>query len=93
VNAQPVIPQPVRVETVTIERESPETFDEILAESDNVSPGLQARAPAKDLGAGAEAGELARARAIAQRLGITNLTDDEYDVPTYMRRRGAENEL
>ncbi len=34
-----------------------------------------------------ENGELARARAIAQRLGITNLTDDEYDVPTYMRRQ------
>jgi hypothetical protein len=33
--------------------------------------------------------ELARARAIAQRLGITNLTDDEYDVPTYMRRSGT----
>ena len=30
--------------------------------------------------------ELARARAIAQRLGITNLTDDEYDIPTYLRR-------
>ncbi|MGZ3697418.1 MAG: cell division protein FtsZ, partial [Bdellovibrionota bacterium] len=38
-------------------------------------------------GTGAEGGELARARAIAQRLGITNLTDDEYDVPTYMRRQ------
>lgn len=30
--------------------------------------------------------ELERARAIAQRLGITNLTDDEYDVPAFMRR-------
>ncbi len=39
------------------------------------------------IGAGAEGGELARARAIAQRLGITNLTDDEYDIPTYMRRQ------
>jgi len=36
---------------------------------------------------GSEGGELARARAIAQRLGITNLTDDEYDIPTYMRRQ------
>jgi len=34
-----------------------------------------------------EHGELARARAIAQRLGITNLTDDEYEIPTYMRRQ------
>jgi cell division protein FtsZ len=40
-----------------------------------------------NMGTGAEGGELARARAIAQRLGITNLTDDEYDVPTYLRRQ------
>jgi len=33
-----------------------------------------------------------RARSIAQRLGITNLTDDEYDVPTYMRRQ-SDREL
>lgn len=37
-----------------------------------------------------ESGELARARAIAERLGITNLTDDEYDVPTYMRRQTSQ---
>jgi cell division protein FtsZ len=37
--------------------------------------------------------DLARARAIAQRLGITNLTDDEYDVPTYMRRQTRDQEL
>jgi hypothetical protein len=42
------------------------------------------------MGTGAEGGELARARAIAQRLGITNLTDDEYDIPTYMRRQGEQ---
>ncbi|MDR3605972.1 MAG: cell division protein FtsZ [Oligoflexia bacterium] len=40
-------------------------------------------APAQE----ADIAELARARAIAQRLGITNLTDDEYDIPTYMRRQ------
>ncbi len=48
-----------------------------------MNPGLASKA----MGTGAEGGELARARAIAQRLGITNLTDDEYDVPTYMRRQ------
>jgi hypothetical protein len=41
---------------------------------------------------GTEGGELARARAIAHRLGITNLTDDEYDIPTYVRRQ-QEREL
>ncbi len=43
--------------------------------------------PAQSMGTGAETSELARARAIAQRLGITNLTDDEYDVPAYIRRQ------
>lgn len=90
-------PQPVKVEMVQIEEES-SNFDELMGSpmadaSASVNPGLQARAPAKEMGTGAEAGELARARAIAQRLGITNLTDDEYDVPTYMRRRGADSEL
>ncbi|MCM0605021.1 MAG: cell division protein FtsZ [Xanthomonadaceae bacterium] len=35
--------------------------------------------------------DLARARAIAQRLGITNLTDDEYDIPTYLRRQNQDS--
>ena len=51
-----------------------------------VAPEIAALASAP-MGAGAEGGELSRARAIAQRLGITNLTDDEYDVPTYIRRQ------
>ncbi len=96
---QPVVAtpvQPIKVETVTIEAES--GFEDLVAPpvaevKETVNPGLQARPPAKEMGTGAEAGELARARAIAQRLGITNLTDDEYDVPTYMRRRGADSEL
>ncbi len=91
-----VAPQPIRVEAVQIESES-SNFNELMGapatESPSANPGLQSRAPSKEMGTGAEAGELARARAIAQRLGITNLTDDEYDVPTYMRRRSAESEL
>ncbi|OFZ37467.1 MAG: cell division protein FtsZ [Bdellovibrionales bacterium GWC1_52_8] len=43
--------------------------------------------PSLDTGKLSAGGELARARAIAQRLGITNLTDDEYDIPTYIRRQ------
>jgi hypothetical protein len=34
-----------------------------------------------------EASEVARAKTIAQQLGITNLADDEYDIPTYIRRQ------
>jgi hypothetical protein len=37
-------------------------------------------------------GDMARARAIASRLGITNLNDDDYDIPAYMRR-GLERDL
>jgi len=91
----PVIPQPIKIETVTIEASN--DFEDLAGDSpaipESVNPGLAARTPSKDMGTGAEASELARARAIAQRLGITNLTDDEYDVPTYMRRRGADSEL
>ncbi|MBI3557046.1 MAG: cell division protein FtsZ [Deltaproteobacteria bacterium] len=31
--------------------------------------------------------DLNRAKAIAQKLGLTNLTDDEYDIPTFIRRQ------
>jgi cell division protein FtsZ len=59
---------------------APALEDEAPAAPAPATPGLAAAvAP--------EGGELARARAIAQRLGITNLTDDEYDIPTYMRRQ------
>ncbi len=61
-----------------------------LEESSGVKDSLVAQVPAiptVPTAIGAEGGELARARAIAQRLGITNLTDDEYDIPTYMRRQ------
>ncbi|MBL7714927.1 MAG: cell division protein FtsZ [Bdellovibrionales bacterium] len=49
------------------------------------TPGLSSVA-ATQAASGAEAGELARARSIAQRLGVTNLTEDEFDIPTYLRR-------
>lgn len=49
----------------------------------NTNVDQMAKAP---MGAGAEGGELARARALATKLGISSLTDDEYDVPTYIRR-------
>ena len=61
-----------------------EVEEVVLKESPIVS-GIAAVPPVQ--GAAAESVELARARAIAQRLGITNLTDDEYDIPTYMRRQ------
>jgi len=41
--------------------------------------------------AATESPELLRARTIAQTLGITNLTEDEYDVPTYLRRKSEKD--
>lgn len=64
-------------------------LEESSSKEPALTPGIPP-APASlgaGLGVGAEGGELARARAIAQRLGITNLTDDEYDIPAYMRRQ------
>ncbi len=49
--------------------------------------GARNELPRSEMGVGAEGGELARARALATKLGISNLTDDEYDVPTYIRRQ------
>lgn len=83
-----VVSAPVRVEAVTIEEN---TSFEDMVETPAVENPVVANATKVGLAAGA--GELARARAIAQRLGITNLTDDEYEVPTYMRRQGAERDL
>jgi hypothetical protein len=47
---------------------------------------------AKEEGIGARARDsrsesLARAQQIARSLGVTNLTDDEYDIPTFIRRQ------
>ncbi len=69
-------------------------FDQGLGEEEApVAANLSAMANGPQQAAPAESnGELARARSIAQRLGITNLTDDAYDVPTYMRRQ-QEREL
>ncbi|OFZ53501.1 MAG: cell division protein FtsZ [Bdellovibrionales bacterium RIFOXYC1_FULL_54_43] len=78
-----IAPMTVVEAEAKLEDSEPE-LREILPEAP-ISPSL--------MGTGAESlslasgGELARARAIAQRLGITNLTDDEYDIPTYMRRQ------
>ena len=58
----------------------------LSAESDVASSNLAASL-SNAAASAADAAELARAKAIAQRLGITNLTDDSYDVPAYMRRQ------
>jgi cell division protein FtsZ len=39
-----------------------------------------------------EGNELARARAIAQKLGISSLTDEDYEIPTYLRKQSPDRE-
>jgi cell division protein FtsZ len=80
----PVV-SPVAARSVESDKE-PELRSEEEVAPQAMQPGL-AQMASRPMGTGAEGGELARARAIAQRLGITNLTDDEYDIPTYMRRQ------
>ena len=85
----PTPPQPTSAMMAAMNRfEEPEqtTVSEALEKELSITPALAGMASAP-MGLGAEGGELARARAIAQRLGITNLTDDDYDIPTYMRRQ------
>ncbi|OFZ18789.1 MAG: cell division protein FtsZ [Bdellovibrionales bacterium GWB1_55_8] len=62
-------------------------FDRLDDEASGPSANSVSGAVVAETAGIASGGELARARAIAQRLGITNLTDDEYDIPTYMRRQ------
>ncbi len=93
VAAAPVAPAPVLEQPVAQAPIPPMPNAAMLAAQQPVAPAMDAELAALSglstgpMGAGAEGGELARARSIAQRLGITNLTDDEYDVPTYMRRQ------
>jgi len=91
--AQPVVPPPSSAAALPglppAAKEtapSPNQEEESPAKEAPLVAGI-ATVPATPLPPGSEGGELARARAIAQRLGITNLTDDEYDIPTYMRRQ------
>jgi hypothetical protein len=56
----------------------------------------EARPAPREEGAGARARDaraesLARAQQIARSLGVTNLTDDEYDIPTFIRRQQQQN--
>jgi cell division protein FtsZ len=61
--------------------------DQVTVKEPPTVSGMASVTPSVVQGSAGENGELARARAIAQRLGITNLTEDEYEIPTYMRRQ------
>ena len=73
---------------VVLDTQAGVKHSEVVAERSNeiVEPVRAERVASKEDEGASKDGELARARAIAQRLGINNLTDDQYDVPTYMRR-------
>jgi len=88
--AQPVSapsrPEEIRGTGATVAPPDAPVPPEPSAEVKEAVARLAAATPGLTGNAGDEKTELARARAIAQRLGITNLTDDEYDIPTYLRR-------
>jgi cell division protein FtsZ len=78
-------PAPIAAQYGMIQQEQVEMF-EARVESNPV-PNEGAGARARD----ARAESLARAQQIARSLGVTNLTDDEYDIPTFIRRQQQQN--
>jgi cell division protein FtsZ len=72
--------QPQSAPTPATKMEQVEMFDE-AEERIMKEDGLGARA--RDT----RSESLARAQQIARSLGVTNLTDDEYDIPTFIRRQ------
>lgn len=77
---------------------SPKTEAPARAANEEVSfrdftlPSSPASTSAAPVASGLKNPELMRAKAIAQKLGLTNLTDDEYDIPTFIRRQ-QEHEI
>jgi hypothetical protein len=59
--------------------------------SESAPSSVQSGATIRDLAnpnnTGNKGTDLNRAKQIAQKLGLTNLTDDEYDIPTFIRRQ------
>lgn len=83
--AVPPAPNAAMLATVT-------TVSSTATEVSIQEPVVSQIAKSPSMGAGAEGGELARARALATKLGISSLTDDEYDVPTYIRRQSDKDQ-
>ncbi len=81
--AIPPAPNAAMIAAAPVAPAAPVVAQQNLDLNINASVDQMAKAP---MGSGAEGGELARARALATKLGISSLTDDEYDVPTYIRR-------
>jgi hypothetical protein len=77
---------PVAPSKEEITMEQVEMFEERV-EAARVSKDEGMGARSKDL----RAESLARAQQIARSLGVTNLTDDEYDIPTFIRRQNQQN--
>ncbi len=76
---------PVSTPTAANKMEQVEMFEEKTDARIAKEEGIGARA--KD----SRSESLARAQQIARSLGVTNLTDDEYDIPTFIRRQQQQN--
>lgn len=97
---EPVVAAPAQVEEVKQPEQPKNAFANMSAfKLDHDLPsaycddGSDEELPVRNYPSGAAASsknmqpDLGRAKAIAQRLGLTNLTDDEYDIPTFIRRQ------
>lgn len=82
--AEESLPSPLAATGAEVGMEQMEMFDAQGPKAPR-EEGIGARA--RD----ARAESLARAQQIARSLGVTNLTDDEYDIPTFIRRQQQQN--
>ncbi len=77
-----IAPAPIAAAPVApLKMEQVEMFESKPAQKEEPA-GAQANPGKRDLRS-----DLARAQQIARSLGVTNLTDDEYDIPTFIRRQ------
>ena len=73
--------------TPAVRMEQVEMFGEVAIGDVRLPREEGAGARAKD----SRAESIARAQQIARQLGVHNLTDDEYDIPTFIRRQQQQN--
>lgn len=72
--------------TTSVQRDILEEREPLVSGAASSPEGLTTQSPSPGA---RDQTELARARALAQRLGVTNLNEDDYEIPAYLRR-GSE---
>lgn len=80
-----------------LEEEQPDLFDDSSFLSESTKSEDESSEEKKEADSVKEqtrslASDLARAQEIARSLGVTNLSDDEYDIPTFIRKQQSHSE-